>query len=110
MKPWMPFQIQSVRSWEDLRRFTSQGFQNLYQMMNGNVGFQDNVNCQIKEVTLTTASTPINHTLNKVAIGYLVIYQDANSTIYVSNSSWDNNTIWLAASATVTAKIAILGG
>lgn len=110
MKPWMPFQIQSVNSWEDLRRFTSQGFQNLYSLMNGNVSFQDNINCQIKDLVLSTDTSTISHNLGKIPYGFLVLNQNANANIWSASFSWNENSIYLTASATVTAKIAILGG
>jgi hypothetical protein len=110
MKPWMPFQIQSVTSWEELRRFSSQGFQNLYQLMNGNIGFLDNINCQVQSVTLTTSPVAINHTLNKVPIGYLVLNQNANASVYSATLVWSDKTIYLQSSASVYVKLAILGG
>lgn len=111
MKPWMPFQIQSVRSWEELRRFTDQSLQNLFTLMSGNVNFQDNIQCSIAEsVVLSPAGTTIPHNLNKIPYGFLVLNQNASASIYGSTLPWTNTNIYLASSATVTAKIAILGG
>lgn len=110
MKPWMPFQIQSVTSWEDLRRVTDQGFQNLYKLMNGNVQFQDNINCQIVEVIVSTATITIDHNFGRIPYGFLVLNQNANANIWSASFAWTSSSIYLTASATVTAKIAILGG
>ncbi len=110
MKPWMPFQIQSVTSWEDLRRFTDQGFQNLYRFMNGNVGLQDNINGQVVDIILSTTTATINHNLGKIPYGFLVLNQDANANIWSASFAWTDSSIYLVASATVTARIMISGG
>jgi hypothetical protein len=109
MKPWMPFQIQSVSSWEELRRFCSQGFQNLFLALNGRIGFTDNIYCQIVDVTLPLGNTAVAHTFGKVPIGFLVLTKNANVDIW-QVTEWTDTYIYLQVNNTVTAKIAIIGG
>lgn len=78
--------------------------------MNGNVGFTDNIQCMIVDTTLSTAVATIPHNLNKMPLGFLVLNQDANANIWSASFTWTNSYVYLTASATVTAKIAILGG
>lgn len=110
MKPWMPFQIQSVTSLDDLRRFTDQGFQNLYRFMNGNVGFTDNVQCSIVDTVLNQTTSTIPHNLNKVPIGFLVLNQNADANVWSGPFAWTDSNVYLVASTTLTVKLAILGG
>lgn len=113
MKPWMPFQIQSVSSWEELRRFCSQGFQNLYNALNGRIGFTDNIYCQIIEVSqINLTDTTIPHTLGKVPIGFIVLKSDTEPVIYNGTTQWTDTNIYLRAAPFVglNVKIAILGG
>lgn len=110
MKGWMPFQIQSIKSWEELRRFTDQGFQNLYKFMNGNVSFQDNMFSKQVDVVLSTNVVSIEHKLGQVPYGFLVLNQNANANIWSASFAWTDTKIYLVASATVTARISIVGG
>lgn len=110
MKPWMPFQIQSVTSWEELRRFCAQGFQNIYAALNRKIGFTDNIYCEIVDVELGTNEIAIPHSLGVVPIGFLVLRQDTNVVIFDGLSAWNDRNIYLRAFTTVKAKIAILGG
>lgn len=110
MKIWMPFQIQSVKSWEDLRRFTFQGFENIQKALSGNISFQDNMKCTIVDATFTTATSTVPHNLGQIPYGFLVLNQNANANIWSASFNWTDTNVYLTASATVTAKIAILGG
>lgn len=110
MKFWGPFQLQSIGTPDDLRRFVNQAITNLSQIVTNNINFQDNMNCQVVGVTLGTSEIAIKHNFNRVPFGYLVLNQDANATIYSGTTEWNANTIYLKASGTVYAKIGILGG
>lgn len=110
MKMWMPFQNQSVGSWEDLRRFSDQAFQNIYKALSGNLSFQDNMRCTVVETVLSTATATIPHNLNQIPYGFLVLNQNANANIWGASFNWTSENVYLTASATVTVKLAILGG
>lgn len=111
MKPWMPFQIQSVSSWEELRRFCSQGFQNIYAALNRKISFGDNIYCEIVDVQIGPTDTTIPHSLGVVPIGFLVLQLDTNLIIFNGQTAWTDRNIYLRASlGTANAKIAILGG
>lgn len=112
MKVWSLPSLQSVTSWEDLRRFTSQSLTNISQILSGRVGFQDNVNCQIVDVVLGLSELAIPHTLGVVPIGYLVLkaYSTAGAYPVAGTSAWTDKVIYLQTdSANVSFKIAIIG-
>lgn len=60
--------------------------------------FNDNVDC--RSLTFTTSATPdasntIAHTLGKVPIGYIVIYQNKAGSLYDSGTTWTSTNIYL---------------
>lgn len=111
MKVWALPSVQSLKSWQDLMRFTTQSLTNFSQILAGNVGFSDNIFCQIVTgVTLTTSQVAIEHTLGRTPIGYLVLQRDAAQVVYNGTSRWNKTTIYLRAGGTVVCDIAVLGG
>ena len=111
MKFWAPFQIQTVRDIEDLRRFVDQGMKNISQLVTKNVNFTDNIQCTIVPcVTLGTTEIAVPHTLGTVPFGYLVLSRGSTAVVYDGSSAWNDKNIYLRATGTVGVKLAILGG
>lgn len=55
------------------------------------------------ETTISTSDTIINHKLQREPEGFLILDQNANSVIW--RTLWNNETITLRASASVSVKI-----
>lgn len=58
----------------------------------------------IIEVTLTTNTLKLNHKLGRKPTGWIVVYINANATVFTTGVS-DSDIIELKASATVTVKL-----
>ena len=61
----------------------------------------------IIEVTLSTSPVRVNHKLGRIVVGWVVVYANANATIFTTGVS-DSNAIELQASATVTVRLIFL--
>lgn len=112
MKIWSLPGLQSVKSWEDLRRFSTQAFFNITQVLTRGIGFQDNINCEIVDVRLGLSESAINHKLGVVPIGYIVLkaYSTAGSYPVAGSSAWTTDTIYLQTdSSNIDFTIAIIG-
>lgn len=111
MKPWGLPSVLNLKNVEDLARWMDSFNTNMFQALNGKIGFTDNIDCQVLTgVNLTPNQTTISHSLNKVPIGFLVINANAAANVYSGTFAWTKSNIYLAASATVTASLVILGG
>lgn len=114
MKVWSLPSLQSVQSWQDLRRFSSQALTNFSQVLSRNVGFTDNINCQIVDIVIQSGvETKIPHTLGKVPIGYLLIDNDDFLLLAHGPTAWTDTDIYLisnlAPNSSATLRIVILG-
>lgn len=109
MKIWSQPGLQSVKSLEDLRRFVSQALFNITQTLSNGIGFADNVNCQIVEVTVNTTETTIPHKLGVIPIGFIVINAADFQYPKAGTTAWTTSNIYLIANTQAVFKIAILG-
>lgn len=113
MKLWSLPTFQSLKTFEDLRRFVTQSTQNFYQILSKNVGFTENINCQIfEDVTILAGqSLVIDHKLGVVPIGFFVIKtnQPASLLIPTSGFTWTTTQVSLAATDSGTSTIILLG-
>lgn len=113
MKVWSLPSIQSVVSWEDLRRFVNQSLTNLTQILSRGIGFNDNINCEIfSEITiLAGTSLVIDHKLGVVPIGFLTIKtnQPVSSLIPTTGFTWTTTQVSLLATDSCTVTIILLG-
>lgn len=109
MKLWSLPSLQSVRTWEDLRRFSTQAITNFYQVLTRNVGFNENIHCQIVTATIETTNTPINHNLGVVPIGFIVIAANDFQYPRTGTTAWTKDTIYLFANTRAAYTIVILG-
>lgn len=110
-KLWSLPTISNNPNANDLARYATQGLTNLYQILNKNLGFRDNVNCNFKEnIVIGTNTTVIPHTLNANPIGFLLIKNDQFATVKSATLAWTTSNIYLVASATCTVNMLVLGG
>lgn len=110
MKFWAPFALQGSPDLKALVQFVTQSVTNTSQILTGNVNFQDNVQCTLVTVLITTSETPVPHSLGIVPMGFLVLNADSPGIIYSGTSSWNDKYIYLKSTVSVTAKIAVIGG
>lgn len=109
MKIWSLPGVQSVKSLEDLRRFISQALFNITQALSNGLGFRDNINCEIIELTINTTETTIPHGLGVVPIGFIVINAADFQYPKKGTTAWTTKNIYLIANTQAVFKIAILG-
>ena len=110
MKVWSLPGLQSVSTWEDLRRFSTQALTNFSQILSKGIGFQDNINCQIVEFTATGGvEATVPHNLNVIPIGYIVIDCNNYEVLKRGDTPWTTSNIYLIAQNSTVYKIIILG-
>lgn len=78
-------------------------------ILNGEITFQENFRCQLKEVTFSLANSQhtIEHTLKKVPSGYFVVKATAATTVYDGTTTWTNKIIYLKADVATTVTLLI---
>jgi hypothetical protein len=59
----------------------------------------------IKDVDLTTSETKVNHTLNRLPNGWLIVKKDAAQDVYESGSTVPERFLSLTASGNVTVSL-----
>lgn len=112
MKVWSLPSIQSIKSFEDLRRFVNQSLTNFSQILSRGVGFGDNINCQIFEIDLiASTSVVLNHSLGAVPIGFLTIKTDQPLSILIPTAdfTWTSTQVSIYATQDTIATIILLG-
>lgn len=102
----------SNMSGSDIPRYCSMNFQNIDTQLNGNIEFGANIKSSSTPVVFQTANTvvAVSHTLGRVPQGYIVIKQNAAGSILTSEltNPWTSTTIYLNASAAMTATLIIV--
>lgn len=91
---------------------TTQDFvRQVIKILNRGIRFTDNVDC--RSISLTTSGTPdasntIAHTLGKIPIGYIVVYQNKAASLYDGGTTWTDTNIYLKSNvATVNFRIIV---
>ena len=105
--------VSNLKDWEQLRRYSAINFQNIAQVVNGNLAFGDNLQgtgpLEFK-VTSANQIVQINFNLPYVPSNFIVCFKNAASDIYVPNVAqypWTQTAAFLTASAVVTARVII---
>lgn len=113
MKPSVfPF-IERSNDVKNLGRQAAQALTNVFNILNGNISFSDNIKCQvITGQVLSTSSTKISHKLGVIPAGFLVINSTTGTGVFASSSlTWTKTEIYLTAVAgTPTVSLIILAG
>lgn len=104
----------NVRTWQELRRYTSNFFALIPPILNGNITFKDNIKSEGPYPVVITTAAPIvaiNHRMGVVPQGILVIYQDAGVVLFAADPlvyPWTNAKIFLTASSAVNAQVILI--
>ncbi len=111
MKPSSFFNINGIKTIEDVKKVLSNTLTNYFQILDKRIGYLDNIDCFIVEVFLPSAViTKIPHSLGKTPIGYLVINNDNVNQVYVSPSSpWTDEAVYFYSGNNNNVKIVLLG-
>lgn len=101
--------LSNVRSWEELRRYTSQILNDLMDIINGNVDLVDNCGTSLVSVTFSAANTEtkVAHTLGRTPQGYLVAGSSADIRVFDSSSVSTAEALFLKASAAGTVRLLV---
>lgn len=104
--------MSNLKEWEELRRFTSMGFESLVDEVNGRLDFVANIRASGPHtVTFQTSADimTITHNLGKVPQGFLMIDLNAGEVVYRPISPvWTAQKAYLQASGAVTATVLII--
>lgn len=105
--------VSSVESWEELRQKTSNFFELLVPIINGNVEFAANIRASFGEINVPAANqvVGVSHNMPAIPQGYLIIYQSAGAVIFAADPAqypWTSSQIFLTASAPVTARVILI--
>lgn len=104
--------LSQVKSWEDLRRFTSMVIEAIASEVNGKLDIGQNLRTSgPHSVTFASASDvqALPHTLNRVPQGIMVINLNSAIVVYQPASpAWSANTIYLQASGAGTATLYVV--
>lgn len=76
-------------------------WQELSELINGGLKFDDNVNCYKIRVADTGAADTkfkVAHTLKRTPIGFIEILNNKSGITYKSSTAWDENFIYLKCS------------
>lgn len=112
MKLWGLPQIQNLQSADDLKRFATQMLTNFYQILNKNVGFEDNMNVQLirgKDILPVLTDVKVSHKLGVIPIGYIIVRQSAFAIIREGEAAWTTDAIYLQTDTVTTVDIIIIG-
>lgn len=101
----LPYDLTKIRDSDDFMRFCSDAVTTILTTLNGSLDFTNLKTQQVDIVfTQANANTPIAHNLNKTGVNYIVVSQDAATSIY-RGSGDTNKTIILKASVATTATL-----
>ena len=102
--------LSNLKTVEELSRYYSIVVDEIKAILNGKISFSENVEVSSVSVTFTSAGTEVivNHTLQVIPIGYVVIGRDSDFTVYDGITSWTAQYISLRASASGNARILVI--
>lgn len=94
---------------DDLRRFLTAFNNQVTQVMNGNIEFNDNTKSQKISVTFPTANAEvlISHGLARVPNGYILVGASVAMSLYDGDSSNTDKVLYLKSNAAGTAQIMV---
>lgn len=104
--------LSNVKSWEDLRRFTSMVVEAIASEVNGKLDIGTNLRASGPHSVSFASSSDVQavpHTLNRVPQGFIVINLDSVITVYQPAApAWLASTIYLRASGAGTATLYVV--
>lgn len=92
-----PTDLTSITDEKDFMRFTSQLINNIVDIINGKITFNDNITSQSVTVSFTAANTDtaISHKLNKTGVKYFPVSKSVACDVFNGSKSQTTNTIYL---------------
>lgn len=104
--------VSQVKGLEDLKLYTSMALRSIINEINGRLDFVENVRAAGPyDVEFLNASdvTIVDHKLNRVPTGFLVISLDSGIVVFKPASpEWSSSRIYLQATAAGNAKIYVV--
>lgn len=109
MKIAAPLSLASIKTWEDLRRFTAESLSQLLSLVNGRISIQDNLETSVVDATFSASSitVAVPHTLGRVPTGYIVASLSASLIVFNGNKDHTDAVLYVQASAAGTAKLIV---
>lgn len=94
---------------EELARFVDIFCHDVVQKVNGDLDFQNNINCKLVSIPFAAANTEasVSHGLGRVPTGYLVYGATAAMSVYNGVSTNTAALLYLRASAVGTANLIV---
>lgn len=105
----LPISISNLQTDEDLVRFSSQIFDQLQQMFDGNIGFTDNCKTTLVPVVFGKANfqQAVTHALKFIPTGYIQCGASVPGIIFDGLGGKNSEFIYLQASVAGTYKVLI---
>ncbi len=94
---------------EELAKFVDLFFQDVDRVVNGDLDFQTNFNCQILSITFSAVNTDTTlfHNLKRVPAGYIVISASAATSVYNGSMGNTSSSLFLRASSAATVGLLV---
>lgn len=110
MKLTLPRNVSNLKTVEELGRFTQIAFDDIDNVLNGNVEFIENIS--VKKIdclfSQANADTVFQHGLGRTPAGFFVVGLDVASIIYNATTANTTDLIYLRSSiANVNAKVMV---
>jgi len=102
--------LSNLRTVEDISRYYSIIVDQLESILNGGIGFSDNLQSSISSVVFSTANSEVivPHGLKVAPLGYVILTRSAALVVYDGSTEWTTEFISLKASASGTAKVMVI--
>jgi len=102
--------LSNVKTLEDLIRYSSQGFNQLHDILGGSVEFDSNILSQTVSVRFAQANVhqAVTHSLNKKGLRYIVVDKLAACDIYHDATRDNISQIYLASTVATTVTLILI--
>jgi len=103
------FNLSSLKTTDELVRFLSQMTDEIYQVVNGQLQFDQNLKTSTVDVSFTAANTqvPINHGLGRVPTGYIQAKSNVAARVYDGGSANTDSVLYLKSDAIANVKVIV---
>ena len=101
--------ISNVKTLEDLITFAARAIDDLVTTINGKLDFQNNINCQLANVSFTAVNgeVAISHNLKRVPTGFLVYSVSTATVPQTGVTPWTSSAVYLRCQTTGNASVII---
>lgn len=102
--------LSNIKTLEDLVRYSSQGFNQLHDILEGNVEFDSNIKSQTVQIRFAQANVGqfVTHRLNRKGLRYIVVDKLAACDIYHDATRDNVSQIFLISTVATTVTLILI--